>query len=117
MADLPEEPKGPDFIPISRELGNFKRASLASLPHREATLYQFLVQKLGNSRVPRSVPLIAISKAVGLSYMQTWRSIDRLITLGFLEKFSEIHGEAKGDRSSGHFKRTVYYRLKHQTLF
>jgi hypothetical protein len=104
--------------PISdKEIANFKRNLLSSLPPTEARIYQFLVQKLGNSRVPKDVPLIVIGKALDLSYMKAWRGLDALCKKGLIDKITTTHGEGPGDTSSGHFRKTTYLRLHQQTLF
>lgn len=97
------------LLPISSDIALYKQNMLASLSPHEGRVYLFLVQQLGNKRVPRCVPYLKIAKACGLSYKQARSQMDKLIKKGLIQKWSEIH---QGDQGRNSFKTSNFYRLR-----
>jgi hypothetical protein len=67
----------------------------------------FLTKNLGYSRVPKVVPMLYIAKAMDCTYDRVRERITKLVSGGFLEKWTTKH--PKG--------RITYYRIPYKPPF
>ncbi|MDE2079670.1 MAG: hypothetical protein KGI73_04805 [Patescibacteria group bacterium] len=86
-----------------------RSAEIRTLSDAETRVYEYFMEVLGNSRVPRSVVLSQIAGKLGLSYWEARKSKDSLVKKGFLEQWTTTHRDPEG---SGGFRRTTYYRMR-----
>lgn len=84
---------------------NISSQSGAKRPHLDssgARVYAFLARRIGYTTTPQPVPLLVISKAIGISYKEVRNRVKVLVDMKLVEKWTVKHPTQ--------FKIT-YYRL------
>jgi hypothetical protein len=95
---------------LSPITGTPSTAPLCKLSLNEQVIYTYLRDQIGTSKIPVSVPLWLLNKKLGLSYRQIRYAINKLISKGYIEKWTATHQHKT--RGVDNFQKTNYYRIK-----
>ncbi|HVO28850.1 MAG TPA: hypothetical protein VMT81_02625 [Candidatus Paceibacterota bacterium] len=99
------------FIPLGEISSAATRSvELRRLTDRQTRVYQYLLEKLGNQRVPQKLEMQAVANRLRMSYKAVRVAKIALEKKGFIKTWTTTFKDPK--KGMGFFQKATYYRIQ-----